>query len=266
MSDNRTCSCGTSRACHSIAHIFQEKSSVLCTFESLPFGCSLIETTLVSSLPCFYCTQCIKEYRLKILDHAYFEAEGIHIKASILNSFLTRFCTNVMIETLAYNMFIELWKSHLSYTFFHNPCASVERDYTSRYQSAASELLNTFLSVIFSGLSIALRFIVQLTLFKYLKRFAISVVPDSSIVFSAVSAIEYFHAKKIRPLHTLVSFLVSEFIENAKSAVRSPRNRSFFVRAKCVVGTNPDCPPVVMSMSRIFMTPFTLFYREMCDI
>ena len=72
-----------------------------------------------------------------------------------LNASSTRFNVNETIETLAYEMFIESWKTNVSYEKFFNSCAPAYCTYNVYYRFDALILLTTFLSV-YVGLSLVI--------------------------------------------------------------------------------------------------------------
>ena len=151
---NRSCSCVTSRTCAVPLKVpvFDE----LTTLDGFIFGCSLLETLLLSSLSCVYSDTCINIVRLMV--GGAYVVPGISVK---LNASATRFSINDTIETMAYEMFIESWTSNVSYERFFNSCAPSHCTYVYRYRFDALELITIFLSV-FTGLSLGLRFAVPL--------------------------------------------------------------------------------------------------------
>ncbi|CAF3622048.1 unnamed protein product [Rotaria socialis] len=97
------------------------------TFKGLVLGCFLLETILGSSLSCFYSMVCIKEFR-KVIDlywpedlEKWSNQTGFPV---VLDASATRFSINDMIETIAYNMFIESWASNVSYENLFQTCAA----------------------------------------------------------------------------------------------------------------------------------------------
>ncbi|UJR12075.1 hypothetical protein I4U23_016253 [Adineta vaga] len=152
IKQNISCSCSTSRTCSIPAEIITDNRSVI--IQGLIFACHLLETTLLSSLSCFYFPKCIHIVR-DILDLDTFDYDVLEL----LNDSLSRFSVYDTIETLTHEMFIESWISNISYESFYNSCSPNYCTYIYHYRFDALELLTTFLSI-FAGLSIVIRFLV----------------------------------------------------------------------------------------------------------
>ena len=156
---NVTCNCAADRFC-SAPTLFEApvESKVILAPPGIMFGCNLLESSLQSSLTCFYSLACVNETRtLMGLDGTVEDLMDRGITMT-LNASATHFSVNDTIETLAYAVFIESWTSEASYERFFNACAPSHCTGTYHYRFDALELLTTFLSV-YSGLVMALRFL-----------------------------------------------------------------------------------------------------------
>ena len=151
---NITCSCATLRTCATPVKvsIFDD----LTILDGFVFGCSLLETVLLSSLSCLYSDTCINNVRLMVGGDYVLPEFSVR-----LNAPSTRFSINDTIETMAREMFIESWMHEVSYERFFNSCAPSHCTFIYRYRFDVLELVTTFLSV-FAGLSLGLRFAVPL--------------------------------------------------------------------------------------------------------
>jgi hypothetical protein len=158
---NQSCSCGISNNCILPAAILTFDGSANFTVPGLAYGCYLFQSVLLSSLLCLYSPACIAEFRYH-LGHPPGSLEEYHERTGEpiqLDATATRFNVNDTIETLANAMFIESWTSNVSYGRYFSSCAADSCTYTYHYRFDGLEMFTTFLSV-FSGLSLAIRFVV----------------------------------------------------------------------------------------------------------
>ena len=149
---NSSCSCATLRTC--TAPVTGNINGELFVVTGLKLGCHFLETVLLSSFSCFYSPICINNFRSIFSAPPFDSIDGIQ-----LNEILTRFNINDTFERIAYEMFIESWKSNVSYEDYFNSCSPNYCIHTKYYRFDTVEILTTFLSV-FGGISIGIRLLV----------------------------------------------------------------------------------------------------------
>ncbi|CAF1640773.1 unnamed protein product [Adineta ricciae] len=148
---NATCSCATVSTCTEPLESYL--NGELFIVPGLKLGCHILETVLLSSFSCFYSPICIKKFRQAVIR---FDLGNEDIR---LHESLTRFNVNDTLERIAYEMFIESWKSNESYEDYFRSCSPNYCIHTQYYLFDATEILTTFLSV-FAGISTGLRLFV----------------------------------------------------------------------------------------------------------
>ena len=174
---NGTCNCVTSNSCQNYLRIGPAEL----VLPGLVVGCSPIEGLRMSTLDCFYSSDCISN----IINHLeyYIQMNGsqptnFHPPANPLialrplnHSIDLHFLLNTSIGTLISEMFIEDWIKETSYEAYFNACApSVCRyQYTKRLDIL---YVVTSLLAIYGGLTVGWRFITwkTLVLYEWLKR------------------------------------------------------------------------------------------------
>lgn len=152
IKQNISCSCSTLRTCSIPADMIINNRSII--VQGLIFGCYLLETTLLSSLSCFYSSKCIHNV-LDALDIDTFDYD----ESELLNNLFSRINIHDTIEILTYEMFIESWISNISYDGFYNSCSPNYCTHIYHYRFDALKLLTRFLSI-FAGLLSVIRFLV----------------------------------------------------------------------------------------------------------
>ncbi|CAF4150353.1 unnamed protein product, partial [Adineta steineri] len=125
--ENSSCTCVTLRTCTIPRYI--PIRDVMIPVDGMVVGCDSLETTLLSSLACFYSETCVSALR------ELFEFDRMRI-TDFINLKITsqKFHMNDTIETMAYEMFIESWSTNTSYENFFNSCAPMYCTYTYYYQ------------------------------------------------------------------------------------------------------------------------------------
>lgn len=156
------CYCGTRSNCTTSGGFYNPYSNIVnFTIPGFNVGCSPVKTLLQSTLECFYnqtCTDLVLYYATIDLI-----GEGdIHsfVNVSAMDSTrASRFKTDILIQELVDELFVEEWQTNISYSSFYNKCAiaycsyEVERPHNFIY--IVSKIIG-----LYGGLSVALRFIV----------------------------------------------------------------------------------------------------------
>ncbi|CAF1153558.1 unnamed protein product [Rotaria sordida] len=160
--NNSTCSCATSRQCSSPAALFYSNSIILHIIDGLRFGCTILESLLLSSLECFYSSTCLQG----LLDAMPLGGPWYDWQYDVpsdyflpINHSTSNFAINDTIETIVNRMFIDSWNINISYELFFESCASRQCSLTYNYRFDPLYVLTTFLSI-FVSLSLALHFLV----------------------------------------------------------------------------------------------------------
>ncbi|CAF0792249.1 unnamed protein product [Adineta ricciae] len=150
---NTSCSCATVSTCTAPVKYYLDGE--LFIIPGLKLGCHILETVLLSSFSCFYSSICIKKF-LRIS----FNLPDIPIGNDFrLHESLTRFNVNDTLERITYEMFIESWKSNVSYEDYFKSCSPNYCIHTQYYRFDEMEILTTFLSI-FTGTSTGIRLFV----------------------------------------------------------------------------------------------------------
>ena len=162
---NGTCNCIVSNKCQDALRVGPSDIKL----EGLVVGCSPMDGLRMSSLQCFFSSDCISA----IIDHLnyYTELDGspsLHfdrppIPATIMRPLdktgLSKSLPNTTIGTLINDLFIESWINSSSYGSYFNSCSPSECRYEHRSGQSILYVITAVLSL-YSGLSAAWRIVV----------------------------------------------------------------------------------------------------------
>jgi hypothetical protein len=120
--------------------------------------CSVLDSLLHSTLECLYSnTNCLTDILLRYMNYA-----NIAVPVPPLNvSQLIRTSSNSKVVTLVDNLFVEEWKSTISYEHYFRTCAPDECQYTYVQRAHYLYIISMFLAV-YGGLTLSLELLVPL--------------------------------------------------------------------------------------------------------
>lgn len=162
---NSTCNCMISRKCKEPLRVGPPNLFL----PGLVVGCSPIDGLRMSTLECFFSSDCIStiltylEYYIQIngsLPIDFVPPIKLSLDVSPLNDSIdSRFSKNTLISTILDEMFIEGWTTNISYENYFATCSVASCTYEYR---GYNSLLYVFTSVLglYGGLTIGLRFFI----------------------------------------------------------------------------------------------------------
>ena len=156
--NNGTCSCATSSLCSEPAAFYNLSTSQVYIVDGVFFGCSCLESILLSSLSCFFSESCTFEFidaMSRGIPSNYWNINKPNISSIPVPSSQSHFKVNDTVETIVNRLFIDTWSNETSYQRYYNACAPSHCTYSYRRRLDISYVVTTFLSV-FNGLSIGL--------------------------------------------------------------------------------------------------------------
>ena len=153
------CSCGTRSDCTEPGGIhlsFSDTQSF--QMPGLNVGCSVVETTLRSTLECLYNQTCIN-----LLQH-YAATVPVVLNntqnvAAMNPTLPSRFRTNVVVQTMVDALFVDQWHINVTYSSFYNKCAPAYCSYTFEKHNNFLYIISRILGL-YGGLTVSLHFIV----------------------------------------------------------------------------------------------------------
>lgn len=156
----RMCRCVLNESCTIPTSVFDRITNE--TFDSpegIVYGCSLIEATLQSSFYCLFSSECMNRLRKAWFHNGLAMSPKNWTWQKFVNTSIMRFPINEKIETIASELFIESWKSNISYEKFFNACSPSQCIIDFRYRFDFLEVMASFLSI-YAGSTVLLRYAV----------------------------------------------------------------------------------------------------------
>ena len=145
------CSCFATQTCHTEMAIYDyrlgsNKTTSLFTVRNFFFGCSPLESLLMSTLECFYQGECIQI----LTDYIVQNVTSIFTPLDELQS-----QPNDPIQYILQNLMVTSWSNHVSFSSFYRSCSPASCTY-EYYRSVTALFLVTTIIGIAGGLSLIL--------------------------------------------------------------------------------------------------------------
>ena len=156
---NSNCSCATSSTCSEPAKFFGDDSAPYYTVSNMFYGCTPLDSLLMSSLSCFFSATCLDSFlsAIPLTATGMLYTNAFSMAPLYFSSNNTRFRVNDTFETIINALFIDSWSSEISFSHYFDACQPLHCTYVFIQRLDITRVVTTFLSV-FGGLSLILRF------------------------------------------------------------------------------------------------------------
>ncbi|CAF1526169.1 unnamed protein product [Adineta ricciae] len=148
------CSCGVSPLCVIPSSIYDlSNTTVLFTVPGIYAGCYLIESTLQSTLECFYDQTCVDRIQSFSLS-----SQTVQI-TSLNQSFPSLYSVNSTVQQLIDQLMIEQWNASIVYSKYYAECSPLQCTYSYQARNDAIYIITTLVGLI-GGLVTILKIVV----------------------------------------------------------------------------------------------------------